>query len=148
MFIIKVYHQTSNTKCTKSKNWNVSHLNSQFSLPNPWTSLTINRTSPFVFLVIHTMFPSWFSSYATMFPSWFSSYATMFPSWFSSYATMFPSWFSSYATMFPSWFSSYALISVIKVSLKFVPKDPINTLRPRQNGCQFRDEIFKCIFSN
>ena len=25
---------------------------------------------------------------------------------------------------------------------------PINTLRPRQNGCLFADEIFKCIFFN
>ena len=25
---------------------------------------------------------------------------------------------------------------------------PFNTLRPRQNGCQFPDDIFKCIFVN
>ena len=36
----------------------------------------------------------------------------------------------------------------IKISLKFVPKGPINSLRPRQNGRHFADDIFKCIFLN
>ena len=26
--------------------------------------------------------------------------------------------------------------------------EPIDTLRPRQNGCHFTDDIFKCIFLN
>ena len=32
--------------------------------------------------------------------------------------------------------------------LKFVPKGPINTLRPRRNGRHFADDMFKCIFEN
>ena len=26
--------------------------------------------------------------------------------------------------------------------------DEFNTLRPRQNGCHFADDVFKCIFFN
>ena len=29
---------------------------------------------------------------------------------------------------------------------KWIPDLPINSLRPRQNGRQFPDDIFKCIF--
>ena len=29
-----------------------------------------------------------------------------------------------------------------------VNTDSINTLRPRQNGCHFADDIFNCIFLN
>ena len=36
----------------------------------------------------------------------------------------------------------------IKISWKFVPKGSINTLRPRQNGRHFPDDIFKWIFLN
>ena len=28
------------------------------------------------------------------------------------------------------------------------PGGPVNTLRPRQDGCHFPDDIFKCIFLN
>ena len=37
---------------------------------------------------------------------------------------------------------------MIQVSLKFVPKCPVNTLRPRQNGRHVADDMFKCIFLN
>ena len=36
----------------------------------------------------------------------------------------------------------------ISISLKCVPEVPINTLRPRQNGRHFADDIFDCIFLN
>ena len=36
----------------------------------------------------------------------------------------------------------------IQISLKFVPRGPINTLRPRKIGRHVLDDIFKCIFLN
>ena len=45
-------------------------------------------------------------------------------------------------------FSWMKLWISIKISLKFIPKGPINSLRLRENGQHFADDIFKCIFLN
>ena len=37
---------------------------------------------------------------------------------------------------------------LIQILLKFVPKNPVNTLRPRQYGRHFADDKFKPIFLN
>ena len=36
----------------------------------------------------------------------------------------------------------------LQVSQNFVPKDPVNSLRPRQTRCHFADYVFKCNFLN
>ena len=37
---------------------------------------------------------------------------------------------------------------IYKISLKFPRGQWVNTLRPRQNGRHFADDVFKCIFLN
>ena len=37
---------------------------------------------------------------------------------------------------------------IYKISLKFPRGQWVNTLRPRQNGRHFTDDVFKCIFLN
>ena len=40
------------------------------------------------------------------------------------------------------------LFILFKISMKFDPIDPINTLRPGQDGRHFPNDIFQCIFWN
>ena len=51
-------------------------------------------------------------------------------------------------TIFSNTFSWIKNCILIKIPLIFVPKGPINTLRPKQNGRHFADDIFKWIFLN
>ena len=44
--------------------------------------------------------------------------------------------------------ADHALENVYKMSSISLRTPCINTLRPRQNGCHFPDDIFKCIFVN
>ena len=39
-------------------------------------------------------------------------------------------------------------VSIIMTKLKYIGRDRVNTLGPRQNGCQSPDDTFKCIFLN
>ena len=43
----------------------------------------------------------------------------------------------------PDWSRPY-----IPLSYEYTFINILNTLRPRQNGCHFADDVFKCIFLN
>ena len=49
------------------------------------------------------------------------------------------------STEYRRWYSCYSLIDGECMATLLAL---INTLRPRQNGCHFPDDIFKCIFLN
>ena len=51
---------------------------------------------------------------------------------------------------FSGGFSKYGILNIncCIICIKFLPKGPINTLRPRQNGRYFPDDIFKGMFLN
>ena len=57
-------------------------------------------------------------------------------------------WLLLYRQHFQMHFHEWKLMCFVIIWLRFVSKGLINTLRPRQNGQHFADDIFKRIFSN